>query len=96
MTKRITREFVSTIPEFKSHLEARQWFKNQFGDNFFMTDSQMIDGEKIYFYHLVVDRKIYERGMKELQEKSFYTGMDLPMSYHSVEITENGSVHVVF
>jgi hypothetical protein len=96
MSRRLTRSFLDELPAFKSHDEARQWFKQRFGNNFFMTESEVINGEKMYFYHLVVDRETYLKGMQELKEKGVVDGLDLINSYHPVEISEKGSVHIVF
>lgn len=93
---RLTRKFEQELPDFQSHTDARKWFKKRFGDNFVLTDSQIIDGEKIYFYHLIIDRTAYESGMKKLSEEGYVSGMDLPMSYHPIEISETGLVHIVY
>jgi hypothetical protein len=96
MSHRLNRSFLKELPEFKSHDEARQWFKQRFGDNFFMTESEVINGEKTYFYHLVMDRESYFKGMQELKEKGYAEGIELINSYHPIEINEKGSVHIVF
>lgn len=93
---RLTRKFEQELPEFQSHTDARKWFKKRFGDNFVMADSEIIGEEKYYFYHLIVDRAAYETGMKKLREEGYASGFDLPLSYHPVEISETGLVHIVY
>lgn len=101
-----TREWEATIPEFNSHDEARAWFKSKFGKDFEFAGTDIINGEKCYFYHLIGHRKDYEFYQEYLkrQGKSAYqiteqneaiteNGM---FSYNSVEIWESGGIHVVF
>jgi hypothetical protein len=93
---RLSRKFEENLPDFSSHDEARKYFKEQYGDNFMLTNSEIIDGEKIYFYYLVVHRENFDRFMRELNEKGSTTGDEGSLSYHNVEIWENGNIHIVF
>ena len=101
-----TRDFDNVIPAFESHGAALAWFKSEFGKDFQSAGTDIINGEKCYFYHLIGNRKDYEFYQEYLtrQGKSAYqiteqneviveSGM---FSYNSVEIFESGGVHVVY
>lgn len=92
---KITREEESKIPQFNSHDEARQWFKEKYGSEFMMAGSEIIGEEKCYFYYLILDREAFMRGHKEMEEKGYTTGTALLMSYQPIQIMESGSIHIV-
>src|SRR5690625_6896867 len=55
---KISRQSEAEFPEFDSHENARKFLKNKYGDSFVMANSEMINDEKVYFYHLILeDRK---------------------------------------
>src|SRR5690625_6515075 len=56
---KISRQSEAEFPEFDSHENARKFLKNKYGDSFVMANSEMINDEKVYFYHLILDRKNY-------------------------------------
>jgi hypothetical protein len=45
---------------FNDYKEAREWFKEKYGDSFIL----MIDDQICYFYYLILDRKVFEVGQK--------------------------------
>lgn len=92
----ITREEEAKIPSFISHDEARKWFKEKYGDNFMMTSSELIDGQKCYFYNLILDRNVFEVGQRELKKEGFMKdALTFLGSYQSIQIFEDGSIHIV-
>lgn len=44
----ISREEEAEIPDFKSHEEARKYFKERYGDAFQLSEPFKIDGEQVY------------------------------------------------
>lgn len=82
------------LPDFKSHDEARAWFKNQYGDRFLLRNSDMIEGNQVYYYHIVKDPDIYREYMESLTShvEREYTSTKPFESYSTVEINENGDV----
>ena len=92
---KITRSAEAELPHFSNHQEARDYFKNQYGNRFMMTDSRVIDRVKTYFYHLVLDDKAYQDGIRNSRNGEPVSDMDLLFSYQSVEITEDGQIHVI-
>lgn len=96
MIKKISREDEREIPEFGSHYEARQWFKNKYGEDFFLVSSESIDkGKRRHIYNLVLDRKTYDRSMEELLGGVMRDAQKLLESYQTIEITDGGGVHIV-
>jgi hypothetical protein len=101
-----TRDFDSTIPAFDSHDDAFAWFKSKFGKDFQFTGTDIINGEKCYFYHLIGHRKDYEfyqeylkragRVAYQITEQNEAISENGMFSYNSVEIWESGGVHVVY
>ncbi|MEH7302935.1 hypothetical protein [Neobacillus drentensis] len=84
----------SQIPSFKSHEEAREWFKGQFGDRFLLRMTDMKDGKRVNFYHLVKNPEVYQPYMESFASsvKHEITNMDVFKSYTTIEIDENGHV----
>lgn len=93
---KISRQAEAEIPEFDSHENARKYFKNKYGNHFVMMSSEMIDDEKIYFYSLILDRKIFEEGQKQMSKDGFMAdALDYMNSYQSIEIFEDGRIHII-
>lgn len=93
---KISREEEANLPNFSSHQEAREYFKNKYGSSrFVMTDSDVIDGRDIYFYYLILDPKAYKDGQKKLLEDGYVTGFEYFHSHQSIEIFEDGDIHII-
>lgn len=93
---RLSRKFEEQLPEFQSHDEARTYFKNDFGSNFQLNNSEEIDEEKVYFYYLIVHKENFYKFQKEMRKNGYSSGTEGMMSYHSVEIWDDGRVHIVY
>lgn len=93
--QKISREEEARIPQFYSHEEAREWFKARYGDAFMMIDSEPIDGHKCYFYYLILDAEAFHKWQKEMQEQGYVAGLEFMKSYQSIQIMQDGSVHIV-
>lgn len=96
MSYGISREEEYALPQFKSHAEARAYFKEKYGSDFQMTDSAEIDGEKIYFYKLILDRKAFGELNRQLEEKGYATPTkEMMFSSQDIQIFESGHIHIV-
>ena len=88
----ITREEEAELPIFKS-------YQAKFGDAFEADDSFIVgqgdDATICYRYNLILDREVYERGVRELMRGSMSDAGDFLASYQSIEIMLEGSVHIV-
>jgi len=93
--KQISREEEANLPKFNNHDEARKYFKDLYGDMFQMKDSEIIDGRKIYFYHLILDHDAFMKGIKEMNDQGFSSGFDFLRSHQNVEILEDGGIHII-
>jgi hypothetical protein len=51
----------------------------------------MIDDQICYFYYLILDRKVFEAGQKEMESKGIMTDAIKFMGSYQ----EDGSVHIV-
>lgn len=92
----ISREEESKMPEFKSHTEARKYFKDRYGDDFQLMDSDDCSGEKIYFYKLILNKKLYMDMMEEINSKGFCSmSKERMFSSQDIQISENGNIHIV-
>lgn len=81
------------MPDFRSHNEARDWFKDQFGERFKFKNEDVIEGEKVYYYHVVKNQEIYEGFMENLTiEEADITSMKPFESYSTIEISEDGGI----
>ncbi|WP_160722934.1 hypothetical protein [Bacillus sp. USDA818B3_A] len=83
------------IPAFKSHDEARTYFKNLYGDRFLNRGTDLSEGKRVSIYHLVKDPNVYQPYMESFSHeiKHEITNMDVFKSYNTIEIDENGNVH---
>ena len=79
---KISREEESKMPSFTSHDEARAYFKDKYGNDFQMIDSREFEDKKIYFYNLILNKEKY------LESRDLF-------SYQSIEIDNNGNVHII-
>lgn len=93
--KKYSREQEAKLPSFKNHGQARMYFKNKYGCDFMMMDSEVIDEMKIYFYIIILNRVEYEKGVKQLTTVGYSEGFDFLNSYQSIEIYEDGNIHMV-
>ncbi|GAE35505.1 hypothetical protein [Halalkalibacter akibai] len=82
------------IPDFKNHDEASSWFKNRFGDQFVLKNYDTIEGEKVYYYHVIKNEEVYHEYMESLAspEHTDITSPEPFESYSTVEITEDGGI----
>lgn len=101
---KISREEESKLPKFNTHLEAREYFKSIYGERFQMQDSQECSGEKIYFYHLILDMNQYLESVNEISEQQIKSlqwteegclADRYMFSYQPIEISETGNVHII-
>ncbi|WP_172799195.1 hypothetical protein [Bacillus sp. FJAT-29814] len=82
------------VPKFQSHDEARAWFKNLYQDRFLLRTSDMVEGKRVYFYHIVKNPEVYQHYMESFGHpvKHEITNPDTFKSYSTVEITEDGNI----
>lgn len=84
------------MPDFSNHMEAREWFKNEFKDRFFLRTHSEQDGKMTYYYHIVKDPEVYQRYMESFasEQEREITEMSTFESYTTVEISEDGAVNI--
>ncbi len=92
----ITREEEAKLPFFNDHKEAREWFKDIYGDRFIFTSSEWMDDQICYFFYLILDRNVFEAGQKEMESKGIMTdAVKFMGSFQEIQIMEDESVHIV-
>lgn len=92
----ISREEEYALPKFKSHQEAREYFKEKYGDDFQMTDSNVIGGEKIYFYKLILNKEAFKEMHRQMKENGYAScTKEMMFSSQDIQIWENGGIHIV-
>jgi hypothetical protein len=89
-------ELASSMPEFNSHDEGREWFSNRFGSQFLYKDEGFSEGKHVFFYHIVKNQDAYDRYMASLTSagKMEIHNMEPFESYTTVEIIEDGNVSI--
>ena len=94
--KKISREEDNKMPSFTSHEEARAYFKERFGHRFQLMDSKIIGNKKIYLYNLILNEDYYMSYVRDekvrMQPDSNFLFL---FSYQSIEIFEDGFVHII-
>lgn len=90
--EKVTRK----MPTFQNHEEAKQWFRNHFHENFLIRCSDAFYGKKMYVYHIVKNKTLYHNYMRSFAEPKRPTikNMDTFECYSTVEISDNGEVHI--
>lgn len=84
-------------PTFHSYNEAHEWFIEHFQERFVLRNIDQLDGQKLYYYHLIKDPEVYHEYMNVLSndQPEHITDMSPFYSYHTVVITESGQVEVI-
>lgn len=96
MSYGISRDEEYQLPKFNSHAEARKYFKDKYGDDFQLMDSNVISGEKIYFYKLILNRKVYMDMLEEMNKTGFVSMNEERMfSSQDIQIFEDGRINIV-
>ncbi|WP_103652723.1 hypothetical protein [Bacillus thuringiensis] len=97
----ISREEEAGIPDFKSYEEAREYFKEKYGDAFQLSESLEVDGEQVYLYMHIVDKEKFNE-MQEYRSKhnTRFINAGNPEtkgfmeSYQSIQVFEDGRVNI--
>ena len=92
----ISREDESRFPSFSSYEEARMYFSERFGSDFILQDIEDVGGQQCFFHAVVVDWEQYKIGQLQLRRNRHIVGLNYLSSYQSVQIMQDGSVHVVY
>lgn len=92
---RISRQDEVELPVFLSHEEARNYFQTKYGKRFVLVSTHMIDEMNVYFYALALNLSAFEDGQEKIQQGEFSLGLEYLESYQSIEIFENGQVHII-
>lgn len=89
-------EITNHMPDFTSHEDARSWFKEQFHDHFLLRSIDEINGERVFFYHIVKNSESYQQYMETFAKPGNHeiTSMAPFESYSTVEISEDGNVSI--
>ncbi|MCU9614444.1 hypothetical protein OEV98_12940 [Caldibacillus lycopersici] len=81
------------MPDFTTHEEARAWFKEQFHDQFLLKTTDVIDGKRVFYYHLIKHPEKYEEFVNTLRsDNTEIDSLDLFESYSTIEISEDGNI----
>lgn len=87
------------IPSFKSHDEARDWFKGQYGNDFLLRSTDVDNGRKVMYYHLVKNPDMYQSYMESFAATDAaqheITNMGVFKSYSTITIDEDGQVKFI-
>lgn len=81
------------MPDFTNHEKAKEWFQGQFGDRFVLKNSDVVEGKKVYYYHVVKNQEAYQEYMEMLSNEETTNITNEPFeSYSTIEITEDGGI----
>lgn len=95
MTRGITRKEEGLLPDFASWSEATNYFRNRFPNSFLYIGNAETSCGKIWTYHLILDYPAYMKGMRGLRESGHVAGLELMDSYQTIEIHDDGRVHII-
>lgn len=81
------------MPDFENHEQAKNWFLNEFKDRFSSVNHDIVNGKKVFYYHIIKDHQVYNEYMNSFEKPDHeITNLDTFSSYSTVEITEDGDV----
>ncbi|MCT2535723.1 hypothetical protein NC661_06365 [Aquibacillus koreensis] len=82
------------MPDFENHDQARQWFNEQFQERFSLVNSDIVNGKKVYYYHIIKDQSTYQQYMESFAKAGEHqiTNFETFESYSTVEINEEGDI----
>lgn len=92
---RISRQDEAEFPDFSTHEEAREYLENKHAERFVRISSNIMDDTKVYFYALVLNPSVFEDGQKKVQQGEYVFGEEYLESYQSIEIFEDGRIHII-
>ena len=96
MSYGISREQEHTLPRFTSHADARAYFKEHYGDCFQMMDSDHVNGQKVYFYKLILNKKAYYDMLDEIEKNGYACVTETNMyCTQDIQVFEDGTIHIV-
>lgn len=97
MLKAITREEENQLPLFKNHADAISFFKDKYGQAFKLETIEQIDGMACYFYALILNQETYLNGraLMKTGQPMQYNALKFLNSYQSIQIMDDGRVHIV-
>ncbi|RFU64954.1 hypothetical protein [Peribacillus glennii] len=84
------------LPEFDTHDEAKAWFEEKYQDRFVLGSTDIMEGTKVYYYHLVKEPNEYRDYMANVSNGSDegIESMQPFYSYSTIEIAENGGISI--
>ena len=91
----ISRKAEAEIPVFASHELARGYFKSKYGNQFIMMSYEEVDEQTVYFYALLLNPNAFYDGQKQLAIGEGFSGIEYLNSYQSIEIFEDGRIHII-
>lgn len=93
---KISRKAEAELPEFDSYADAQKYFSTKYGGKFVLANIEMIDGEEIFFYHLILDEKEYFSGREKLAKDGYiHDSLSFINSYQPIEIFHSGRIHII-
>ena len=96
---KLTRNFITNLPKFRNCNEAEDYFKNLFGDLFLPYRILKADNERVYLYHLILNRTTYKKGATKLRERKWSLKdedcCNYLNSYQPIEIDDSGIVQIL-
>lgn len=94
----ISRQEESEIPLFDSYKDAQAYFSDKYGQDFVLESTDDIGGQNCYFHALIFDHATYFKGRRLLRSGNSMSGplaLDFLKSYQSIQIFEDGNIHIV-
>lgn len=100
--KWISREEEASFPQFNGYKEAIEFFREKYGDQFKLLNVTTFDGQKLFFCAYIVDPEKFDKMNNYIRERD--SGLidssdpeteGFIESYQSIEIMEDGSLHIV-
>lgn len=95
MRKWISREEEASFPEFGSFQDAWDFFLGMFEEDIVLETVDIINGEKCYFCALITDWESYREMNRFFEDGMPVSGMKYLECRQSIQIFENGQVHIV-
>ncbi|MGX9135093.1 hypothetical protein ACWV26_12095 [Rummeliibacillus sp. JY-2-4R] len=89
----LSSDDLAKIPTFNSHKQAREWLRQQYGQDLILVNAELVDDKKCYYYYLILDYEALRKVQEEIGEKGFVENVENFIgSFQGIEIYEDGSI----
>ncbi|MCP3033445.1 hypothetical protein LF817_19145 [Halobacillus sp. A1] len=90
----ISKDYEEKLPNFNSHEEAVNHFKEMYDDRLHLVSSNTRNGRKAYYYAIIHNKDLFWEHERMMEERGYVEGRKYMDSYQHLKIYEDGEIEV--